>query len=205
MKKYPLSTAAERTAGILFSVLSIALAALLLYYLRDNMMVLVMSGILVSIVVFVLLLYVFNVTKAVIVHNPKENVLRVKGFQERVIDLNKVTMLQTITVKSGHVEGRSLAFSDAEGEVVAIVPTYFTSNRGMGAEPMAKKMAADLGIEFLANVPEWEYDKEARKAHDIEVAKQQKEDSKKRRAAKVAYRQAKMKKRIENVRKENQK
>ena len=205
MKKYPLSTAAERTAGMLFSAFSIALAALLLYCLRDNMMVLVLSSIIVSIVAIVLLLYVFNVTKAVIIHDTNENVLRVKGFQERVIDLNEVTMLQTITVKTGHVQGRSLAFSGADDQVVAIIPTYFTSNRGLAAEPMAKKMAAELGIEFLANVPEWEYNKEARKAHDIEVAKQQKEDSKKRRAAKVAYRQAKMKKRIDNVRKENQK
>ena len=104
-------------------------------------------------------------------------------------------------MKSGQVEGRSLAFADEEGNVVAIVPTYFTSNRGMAAEPMAKGMAADLGIEFQANVPEWEYDEEARKAHDIEVAKQQKEDAKKRRQAKAALRAAKLRRRMN----ENQK
>ena len=79
-----------------------------------------------------------------------------------------------------------------EGDAVAVVPTYFTSNRGMRAEPMAKEMAADLGIEFQANVPEWEYDEEARKAHDIEVAKQQKEDAKKRRETKALLRQKKL-------------
>lgn len=202
MKKYPLSTAAERTAGMIFSVLTIALVSLLLYYLRDNMVLLVVSAIFVSLIVIVLMLYIINVAKAVIVYDSSENVLRVKGFQERLIDMNKVTTLQTITVKSGHVQSRSLAFSDAEGEVVAIVPTYFTSNRGMGAEPMAKKMAVDLNLEFIANVPEWEYDKEARKVHELEVAKQEKEEAKKRRAAKVAYRQAKMRKKIDSVRNE---
>jgi hypothetical protein len=144
---------------------------------------------------------VVNVTKAAVIHDPSSRELKVQGFRDRIIDLDQVACLQTITVKSGHVESRSLAFSDAEGNVIAIVPTYFTSNRGMRAEPMAKEMAADLGIEFQANVPEWEYDEEARKAHDIEVAKQQKEDAKKRRQAKAALRAAKLRRRMN----ENQK
>jgi hypothetical protein len=196
MKKYPLSTTAERTAGIVFSVIMIAVLGLLLYALRGNLTILLMMSVGVLLMVVVLFLYVLNVTKAAIVHDPDAGVLRVLGFRERTIDLKQVTCLQTITVKSGHVESRSLAFSGAEGAVVAIVPTYFTSNRGMAAEPMAKAMAADLGIEFQANVPEWEYDEEARKAHDIEVAQQQKEDAKKRRQAKAAYRAAKLRKRM---------
>ena len=108
-----------------------------------------------------------------------------------------------ITVKSGHVESRSLVFTDAEGDTVAIVPTYFTSNRGMRAEPMAKEMAADLGLAFQANVPEWEYDKEAQKAHDIEVERQQKEDARIRREGKVKLRQAKLRARAEEARNED--
>ena len=201
MKKYPLSTAAERTAGIVFSVIMAAVLCFLLYVLRTNLPILLITGAGVILVAVILLLYVVNVTKAAIIHDPSSRQLKVQGFRDRTIDLDQVACLQTITVKSGHVESRSLAFSDAEGNVITIVPTYFTSNRGMRAEPMAKEMAADLGIEFQANVPEWEYDEEARKAHDIEVAQQQKEDAKKRRQAKAALRAAKLRRRMN----ENQK
>ena len=201
MKKYPLSTAAERTAGIVFSVIMAAVLGFLLYVLRTNLPILLITGAGVILVAVILLLYVVNVTKAAVIHDPSSRQLKVQGFRDRTIDLDQVACLQTITVKSGHVESRSLAFSDAEGNVIAIVPTYFTSNRGMRAEPMAKEMAADLGIEFQANVPEWEYDEEARKAHDIEVAQQQKEDAKKRRQAKAALRAAKLRRRMN----ENQK
>lgn len=197
MKKYPLSTAAERATGISFSILTIGLLGLLLYALRGNLPVFLLTTVIVAVVVIVLVLYILNVSKAVIVYDPKSRVLKVHGFKLRTIDLNEVTCLQTITVKSGQVEGRSLAFSDADGGVVAIVPTYFTSKRGVSAEPMAKAMAADLGIEFQANVPEWEYDEEARKAHEAEVAKQEKEEALKRRKAKAALRVAKAKVRNE--------
>lgn len=192
MKKYPLSTAAERTAGIAFSFVMMVVLCVLLYALRTNIPILILSFLGVALVIVVLFLYVMNVTKAAVIFDPDARTLKVLGFKERTIDLNEVACLQTITVKSGHVEGRSLLFSNDEGGAVAVVPTYFTSNRGMRAEPMAKEMAADLGIEFQANVPEWEYDEEARKAHDIEVAKQQKEDAKKRREAKALLRQKKL-------------
>lgn len=194
MKKYPLSTKAERIAGIAFSILAIAVLGFLLYALRSDLTILLLTSVGVAFVVVVLVLYMMNVTKAVIVYDPEGRTLKVQGFRERTVDLNKVACLQTLTVKSGHVESRSLAFSDAEGNMVAVVPTYFTSKRGVAAEPMAKAMAADLGIDFQANVPEWEYDEEARKAHEIEVAKQEKEDAKKRREAKAALRVAKLRK-----------
>ena len=197
MKKYPLSTAAERAFGIIFSVLMIALLGLLLYAIRNNVAVFILMTVFVISVVIVLVLYIMNVSKAVIVYDQANGVLNVHGFRLRTIDLKDVAGLQTITVKSGHVEGRSLAFTDAEGNVVAIVPTYFTSKRGVLAEPMAKAMAADLGIGFQANVPAWEYDEEARKAHEIEVAKQEKEEARQRRAAKAALRVAKAKVRNE--------
>ena len=202
MKKYPLSTPAERAVGIVFSVIMIGLMGLLLYAIRSNLTILLLSIGGVALVVFILLMYVMNVSKAAIVYEPGTRVLKVCGFRDRTIDLDKVACLETITVKSGHVESRSLAFTDAEGATVAVVPTYFTSNRGMAAEPMAKAMAADLGIEFLANVPEWEYDEEARKAHEIEVEKQRKEDAKKRREGKIALRQAKLRKQMDDSRNE---
>ena len=202
MKKYPLSTPAERAVGIIFSIVMVAVLGLLLYALRNDLVIFLMIACGVVLVVGIQFLYVLNVSKAACVYDPDTRILKVQGFRERSIDLNKVACLQTIAVKSGHVESRSLAFTDAEGAVVAVVPTYFTSNRGMLAEPMAKEMAAELGIAFQANVPVWEYDEEARKAHEIEVAKQEKEDAKKRRAAKIAYRQAKMRAKIQDAKKD---
>lgn len=199
MKKYPLSTPAERAAGISFSVLMIAVMGLLLYAVRSDLTILLMTLVGVILVVVVLFLYIMNVNKAAVIYDPNARTLKVCGFREWTIDLQNVACLQTITVKSGHVESRSLAFTDAEGATVAIVPTYFTSKRGMAAEPMAMGMAADLGIEFIANVPKWEYDEEARKAHEIEVEKQQKEDARKRREGKIALRQAKLRKQMDEI------
>lgn len=202
MKTYPLSTPSERTAGIIFSVIMTVALGLLLLILKEDLVVMLLTAAAVAVVVFILVLYVLNVTMAACVYDPDTNTLKVHGFQERTIDLTKVTYLQTITVKSGHVEGRSLAFTNSEDEMVAIVPTYFTSNRGVLAEPMAKKMAADLGLKFIANVPAWEYDEEARKAHEIEVAQQEKEDARKRKEGKKALMQAKIRKRMEESRNE---
>ena len=203
MNKFYLSTPRERTTGIIFSVLAMAALIGLLFAIRQNTTILILAGIGVALVVLVLLLYVLNVSKAACVIDSENGVLRVTGLQERTIDLSKVAAVQTITVKTGHVESRSLAFTDADGGVVATVPTYFTSNRGMQAEPMAKELAAALNLEFIANVPVWEYDAEARKQHDIEVAKQEKEDAKARREGRKALIQAKIRKKMEQNRKEN--
>ena len=205
MNKFYLSTSRERTTGIIFSVAAVAALIALLFALRDNRSILVIAGAGVALVVLVLLLYILNVSKAACIVDFENQVLRVTGFQERTIDLTQVVALQTITVKTGQVEGRSLAFTNEKGVVVASVPTYFTSNRGIQAEPMAKELAKVLNIEFIANVPVWEYDAEARKQHEIEVAKQEKEDAKARREGRKALMQAKIRKRMEESRQENTK
>lgn len=205
MKKYPLSTPAERTAGILFSIVMIFALGLLVYALRGNLTYLLLIGFCVVLVAGILVLYVMNVSKAACVYDPDTNSLKVVGIKDRTIDLNKVSCLQTITVKTGQVESRSLAFTDEEGAMVAVVPTYFTSKRGVMAEPMAKQMAEDLGIAFQENVPVWEYDDEARKAHDAEVAQQEKEEAKARREGKKKLMQAKIQKRMAEMREEENK
>lgn len=205
MKKYPLSTSAERTAGILFSFAMIAALALLLYALRGNLTYLLLIGLCVLLVSAILILYVVNVGKAACVYDSQTNSLEVVGFKNYTIDLNKVACIQTITAKTGQVEGRSIAFTDAEGAVVAVVPTYFTSKRGVMAEPMAKQMAADMGIEFQENVPVWEYDNEARKIHDAEVVQQEKEEAKARREGKKKLMQAKIRKRMAEMKEEETK
>lgn len=205
MKKYPLSTSAERTVGILFSFAMIAALALLLYALRGNLTYLLLIGLCVLLVSAILILYVLNVGKAACVYDPQANSLKVVGFRDYTIDLNKVACIQTIAVKTGQVESRSIAFTDAEGAMVAVVPTYFTSKRGVMAEPMAKQMAMDMGIEFQENVPAWEYDDEARKIHDAEVIQQEKEEAKARREGKKKLMQAKIRKRMAEMQEEETK
>ncbi len=205
MKKFQLSTPAERMVGITFSVIISAALVFLLFALRNNMAVLLLTAVGVGVVVFVFALYVLNVAKAACIPDPESKTLRVTGVRERNIDLSRAAYLQTIPVKSGHIESRSLAFTDAEDKVLAIVPTYFTSRRGVLAEPLAKELAQVLNLEFVEKVPVWEYDKEARKAHDIEVEQQEKEAAKADREARKALRAAKLRKRMEQMRQEDNK
>jgi len=202
MKKFQLSTSSERITGIIFSVIMIAVLGVLLFALRDNLPILLLTAVGVVLVVGILILYILNVSKAACIAEPGSKTLRVQGFQERVIDLTNVVRLETIPLKSGHIESRSLAFTDAEGGVVAIVPTYFTSKRGILAEPMAKEMAQHLNLEFKANVPVWEYDEEARKAHDIEVEEQEKADAQARKEARKKLKEAKLRQKMDEIRNE---
>ncbi|MBQ1937706.1 MAG: hypothetical protein II364_01935 [Bacteroidales bacterium] len=202
MKRFYLSTPAERAKGIFFSIVMSIVMIALLVALRDNLTILIMTVVGVALVIGILVLYILNVSKAACIPDPENRTLRVTGFRERVIDLSRAACLETITVKSGHVESRSLAFTDAEGGVVAIVPTYFTSKRGVLAEPMAMELAQVLNLEFNANVPAWEYDEEARKAHEIEVAQQEKAEAAARKEAKKALRVAKIRKQMEEIRNE---
>lgn len=205
MKQFHLSTPGERAAGITFSIVISAVLIWLLVAVRSDLAIFLMVAVGVTLVIGILALYVLNVSKAACIPDPANRKVIVTGFRRREIDLTNATRLETIPVKSGQVEGRSLAFADEEGNVVAIVPTYFTSKRGALADPMAKELAAALGLEFKANVPAWEYDEEARKAHDIEVAKQEKEESKARREAMKARRVAKIRRRMKQMQEEDKK
>lgn len=202
MKKFYLSTPTERTTGIIFSLIMCAALILLLSVIHTSFTVFLLTAICVVMVVGILLLYVLNVAKAACIPDPEKKILTVYGVRERTIDLSQAVQLETIPVKSGQVESRSLAFTDAEGKVVAIIPTYFTSKRGVQSEPMAKELAQVLNLKFKANVPLWEYDEEARKIHDEEVAKQAKEDAKARREGRKAARVAKIRKKMDENRKE---
>ncbi len=202
MKRHYLSTPAERIAGILFSVVMSCVLLLLLYVLRNDLAVFLLTAAGVLLVVGLLALYVLNVNKACCIYEAETKTLRVLGFRERVIDLSQAAYLQTLTVKSGHVQTRKLVFTDGEDNVIASVPTYFTSNQGVLAEPMAMALAREMNIEFIANVPVWEYDKEARKAHDLEVERQEKEDARARREGRKVLREAKIREKMEAIRKE---
>ena len=202
MKKYYLSTPSERNAGIAFTFLVSIALIFLLVKIRGNLTIFLLSAVCVVLIIGILAMYALNAAKAACVIDEQSQLLRITGFPERKIPLTKIACLETIKVKTGQVESRSLAFTDAEGGVVAIVPTYFTSKRGVLAEPMAMELAQAMNITFKSNVPAWEYDEEARKAHDIEMQQQEKEESKKRREAKKAFREAKIRQKMNDLKNE---
>ncbi len=191
MKKFYLSTKEERTKGIVFAAVMIVAMAALLLLLREDLGVMLLTAAGVALLSVVLVYYMLNVTKAAVIALPEEKKVRVEGVRSFELDLTDAVQLETIPVKNGQVMGRALAFSDAEGKVVGIVPTMFTARQGVDAEPMAIELAQILGLEFYANVPRWEYDEEARKVHEAEVAEQEKKDAAARREAKRKLRIAK--------------
>lgn len=202
MKKFYLSTTKERTTGVIFSVVMSAVLLLLPYALREDLMTLIFTIAGVALIIAGLALYAVNVVKAALTPDPAGKTLHVDGFRKYDIDLNKVTRLETVSVKNGRTLSRALVFTDAQDEVVARIPTYFTSNEGVEAEPMAMELAQVLGLEFRANVPAWKYDEEARKIHEEEVAQQEKEEAKARKEAKKKVREAKIRKQMEEIRNE---
>ena len=197
MKTFPLSTPAERNAGIAFSVAISAVMLLLLWALRDNTGLLVCTGLFVLLVISLLVVYVISVRKAVCIPHPEQKKLEVRGLPNRMLDLSTATTLETVAVKNGQSEGRMLVFSDAEGNVVTTVRTYFTSQRGIQAEPMSIELAKALGLQHHANVPDWEYIPEKRKEHEKQVALEQKQAAKERAAARAKLRVQKRKQQME--------
>ncbi len=191
MQKFYLSTKPERILGVVFSAVAIVCMAILLYALRGDMLILCMIGACVLLVSACLVYYVLGVLRGYCVVGENRQ-LRIHGVKNYTLDLSEAVLLETIPVKNGQATTRALYFSDAGGKVVGIVPTFFNSREGIMADPMARELAAAIGLEFRANVPDWYYDKEKRIQHDKEVAQQHKEEAKARREAKVKLRREKL-------------
>ena len=188
MKEYRLSTRAERIASIAFVAALIACFGLLIYALRVRPMLMLLCGLAVFAISALLAIYVVSVLKAACVINAEEKTMEVRGLSNYTVDLSNAVLLQTIARKGVQTTLRALMFSDAEENVIVVVPTMFTFKQGIYAEPMAKEMAQYLGIDFQQNVPEWEYDKEKYKEHEKEVAQQQKRDARQRRQKRMERR-----------------
>lgn len=202
MKKFYLSTKAERTKGVAFSAVMIVAMAAMLLLLREDMVILLLTAAAVLVVSAGLVYYSVNAVKSAVVPMPQEKKLRVEGVRSYELDLSDAVCLETFPVKNGQVNGRALAFTDAEGKVVGLVPTMFTSRQGVEAEPMAMELAQELGLAFKANVPRWEYDEEAMKIHEAEVEQQEREEAKARKEAKKKLREAKIRKQMDDIRNE---
>lgn len=196
MKIIRLSSSGERIAGISFSVITIIALGFLLFVLRSNMTVLLLCGLLAVILSGALIFYMVSILKSAVIPHPETKTLEVKGFPSYTLDLSKAVLLQTLPRKSSHITTRVMYFTDEEENILAAVPTFFIQKQGIWADPTAKEIARELGIEFQQNVPDWEFDKELRLAHEKEVAEQEKLEQQERRAKRKAYRVAKIRQRM---------
>jgi len=195
MKEFRLSTAAERVTGIGFTAVILVAFAALLYALRTNMMLLIFCGLGVVVVGALLVVYVRGVMRAAAVVDREQKLLHIRGVKDYTVDLKEARLLQTIGRKNGQTTLRVLVFSDAQETVVATIPTMFTFRQGIWADPVAKEMAEELGIEFQQNVPDWQLDKKKYEEHVKEEAERERKESKERRQKKMALRIQKYKNR----------
>ena len=188
MKKFPLSTSAERAAGVAFTAAMLLVFGLLLYALRGNLTMLLVCGLGVGLIGLLLIIYCVNVVKASVMVDSENKLIHVIGVKSYTLDLKDATLLQTFARKNGQTTVRLLVFSDKEDEIVASVPTMYTFRQGIWADPVAKEIAAELGIDFKQNVPDWELDKEKYKEHMKEEAERERKEAKERRQNKMKYR-----------------
>jgi len=142
MKEFRLSTASERAAGVAFTAAIIAAFAALLYALRNQIMLLIFSGLGVLLISVLLIVYVRGVLRAVAVVDAESKQLHVRGVRDYTVDVHEAVLLQTVARKNGQSTVRVLVFSNQDEQVVATVPTMFTFRQGIWADPMAKEMAA---------------------------------------------------------------
>lgn len=194
MKTYYLSSPSERKAGIAFSAVMVLCFGVLLYALRGDLLMLLVTAAAALLLTALLGFYVMSVLKGVCVVDPQAKTLEDRGFAGRTLDLSQAVMVQTLPRRSGHAMVRVLVFSDEQEQVIGVVPTLFTYKQGVLAEPLARSIAEDLGIQFKENVPVWEYDKEKFKEHQQQVALEEKAD-------RQAKRKARMDKLLHNPRK----
>ena len=180
MKEFPLSTKTERLVGFFFSVIMILCFGVFIFAVRNNTMLLVLVALCVVPLTALLIFSMISITKSTCCVDKETMTLEVKGFPSYSRDISSAVLLQTISRRSNHSVSRALVFSDAEENIIATVPTLYPFKRGLQAEPLAQELAAYLGIEFQANIPAWEYDKEAWKQHQIDEAEAAKAERKER-------------------------
>lgn len=195
MKEFRLSTAAERISGICFTVAVIASFAALLYALRHQIGMMIVCGLGVLLISVLLVIYVLSVLKAAVCVDGEKKSLVVCGVRNYTLDLSDAVLMQTFARKNGQSTVRVIVFSDKDEKVIATVPTMFTFRQGIWAEPVAKEIAAALGIEFKQNVPDWMLDKKKYKQHLKEEEERQRAEAKERRQKRMEQRIQKAKKR----------
>ena len=175
MKKYSLSSPSDRIAGSAVTVILSLMMVFLIFLLSKDILTLIIVTGCVILVAAVLVFYVLNLYKAACTSLPEEKKLLVSGFPDCTYDLSDAVSVQTVAYKNGALATRTLIFSNEQNDVIVSVPTFFFSQQGVMAEPVARDLAKELGLTFVPSLPAWEYDKELRKQHEKEVAAKEKE------------------------------
>ena len=180
MKNFRLSSVQERISAVAISVILLSFMSLLLVLLRNDLLSFIICMIASLLVSAGLVFYVMNLFKAACIPHQEDQILEIKGYPGSFVHMNEVVCLETVAVKNGPVTTRTLVFTDANQQVIAAVPSFFTANAGAQAEPMAMELAKVLGISFKASLEPWEYDKQKRREHEKEVALAEKAERKKK-------------------------
>lgn len=175
MKTYRLSSAGERVSGGVISGLLVLCMGVLLYFLRGDLLSVIIAAIAAMLVTLVLAFYLVSLYKASCVPYPDEKRVTVRGIPDYSLDLSRAACVETAACQNGPVVTRTIVFSDLRGETVAAIPTFFTSHQGAKAEPVAMELAEALDISFRASLEAWEYDKEKRREHERETTRAEKE------------------------------
>jgi len=174
MKNYRLSSASERIAGLGISAIMLLCMMVLVIALSGDFLSFFICLICCLLVAAGLGLYVANLYKAACVPHPEDGKLTVKGFPDYTVDLSEAVSLETAAYKNGPMATRTLIFTGSKGDVVCSVPTFFTVHQGAQAEPLAMELAEALGLTFKPSLEVWEYDKQARKEHQKQLAEEEK-------------------------------
>lgn len=170
MKRFSLCSPRERITASILCGLLIACMGLLIFILRFDLFSCIVCAVACVPVGAGLAFYVLNLYRCGITVREGADTLVVHGFPEYKVDLEGAVSLQTAAFKSGPIATRTLVFSDETGAACASVPTFYTANQGACAEPMARELAQTLGLAFVDTVPVWEYDKQARREHQKQLA-----------------------------------
>ena len=195
MKEFRLSKTADRVSGVIAAVGVTAAFAALMYSVRTNIALLIFCGLGAVLICGLLFLYARNVFRAVCIADAETKRLEVRGIKDATVDVSRATLVQTVIRKNGQSNVRVILFSDEEDQIVAVVPTMYTTRGGIWADPVAKEMAEFLGIAFQQNVPDWEFDRKKYQEHVREEEARQREETKERRKKKMQLRIQKIKNR----------
>ena len=193
MKEYRLSTPRERISAIAFTAAIAVAFAALIYAVRGTLSLLLFCGLAAVLLVGIMTMYAVSACRSRCIVNFEEKKVDVVAFPAFTLDISAATQLQALVRKNGQSTTRCLVFSDDNDDIVGTIPTLFTYKQGALAEPLAKEMAADLGIRYKETTPAWEYDKEAYKEYQKQMAEQEKAERETRRQEKMQRRIAKLK------------
>lgn len=193
MKEYRLSTPRERITSIAFTAFIAVAFVALLFAVRSSISLLIFCGLGAVLLVGIMSMYAVSACRSRCIVNFADKKVDVVAFPAYSLDISAATQLQALVRKNGQSSLRCLVFSDDNDDIVGVIPTLFTYKQGALAEPLAKEMAADLGIRYKETTPAWEYDKEAFKEYQKQMAEEEKIEREKNRKERMQRRIAKLK------------